>query len=79
MKELVLVVIVLALSSLMGCVSSNPLVGPFDTAINTTLGPYVEEKLDEDLKSGARDESFVRAKRLEIMALRQLIIEAKGE
>jgi len=60
-----------------GC-STNPLVRPFDTAMNKTIGPYCEKKLDEDLKDGKASEAFVKAKKLEIRALRELIKEAKG-
>jgi len=79
MKTIVVAVVILILSSLTGCVSTNPLVGPFDTAINVTLGPYVEERLEAELAAGTKNEAFVNAKKLEIMALRQLILEAKGE
>ena len=72
------VMLVAALLLLTAC-ATNPLVRPFDTAVNETLGPYVEAKLAEDLASGKKDESFVKAKRLELQALRALISEAKGE
>jgi hypothetical protein len=60
------------------CSSTNPLVQPFDVALNETLGPYIESKLMEDLDAGKRDISFVTAKRLELEALRALVKEAKG-
>lgn len=70
--------LVSAVLLLMTACQTNPLVGPFDTAMNETLGPYIEEKLQEDLESGKRDEDFVEAKRLELQALRALIKEAEG-
>lgn len=72
------IVIFILLVLLSGCLSTNPLVGPFDTAMNTTLGPYVEQKLREDLEAGKVSEAFVRAKRMELRALRALLKEAKN-
>jgi hypothetical protein len=61
-----------------GC-QTNPLVGPMDTFLNETGGPYMEDCLVADLASGTKDEAFVAAKRLELEALRALIKEAKNE
>ena len=78
MRTINIAIVTIIILLLTAC-NTNPLLRPFDTAINETLGPYVEEKLTEDLESGKRSEAFVTAKRLEIQALRELIEEAKGE
>lgn len=60
-----------------GC-ATNPLLGPMDTALNRTIGPYCERKLAEDLAAGSVTPAFVKAKRLELQALRELVKEARG-
>jgi len=77
-RKLSYAILVLVILLLVGC-NTNPLLRPMDVFLNETGGPYMEEKLAEDLASGRRDEAFVTAKRLELEALRALIKEAKGE
>jgi hypothetical protein len=79
MKPWKIAIVAAVLMLLTACNSTNPLIGPFDTAMNYTLGPYIEERLDAELIAGTKDEDFVKAKRLELQALRALILEAKGE
>ena len=78
MRKTSYAILVLVILLLAGC-NTNPLVGPMDTFLNQTGGPYIEKKLSEDLASGREDEAFVTAKRLELEALRALIKEAKGD
>ena len=70
---------VAAIILLLSSCRTNPLVEPFDVFVNYTGGPYIEEKLRDDLALGRKSEEFVNAKHLELLALRELIKEAKGE
>jgi hypothetical protein len=72
-------IVLIAVVLLLSACATNPLVRPMDVFLNETGGPYMEARLAEDLATRRRDEAFVRAKLLELEALRALIKEAKGE
>jgi hypothetical protein len=79
MKPWKITIVAAVLMLLTACNSTNPLIGPFDTFLNVTGGPYIEEKLVEDLANGRLDETQATCRRLELQALRALLLEAKGE